>query len=160
MKADKSGPRERNTASRDESFGTNAFGVQTTTSLKVLLAQELFSNFILSFTARITKVAGRTFEIEGGRGQRLRNSFLEKLSQIVLDSGLAKDIAEADLLALTPFFARGLLPAVSDADPNQTPAIVKEITRGDETMIRADERRRLEEEFGQRARTEGAGSMG
>ena len=102
--------REINTVSSARGDRTYAFGVTTTTHLKVLLAQEIFSNFLLALTERIGKVAGQTFEIGKVHGQRLRNNFLRTLSHAVLDSGLATDLVEADSLVIPPFYARGLLP--------------------------------------------------
>jgi hypothetical protein len=89
-----------------------AFAIITTTRLKLLLAQELFSKFLLALSAEIIRVGERTSKIENSRRQRLQNRRLRMLSQAVLDSGLAGDLAEADSLLIPPFYARDLLPNI------------------------------------------------
>ena len=85
--------------------------VISSASLEKNCALEFFSIFLLSLTAGIQHISGKTVEVNTEKSRvQWKNSIISELASAVIDSGLAVDEAEALTVVVPAFAARGLLP--------------------------------------------------
>jgi hypothetical protein len=80
------------------------------TNLPVMWAQEIFSIFMLAIASQVKEVLGptETFSKTASEGV-YENACLRRIATLVMESGLANSVEEANLLIIPAFLHHGLI---------------------------------------------------